>query len=241
MLNFFNRNFQATLPLMGKILNIARKDEAAIDESKEIQDLIRALNLGAMVYLFDPSFSIIMAISIISTNYLPFVSGSRFKKENLRYQNIIILTDVDSDGAHIRMLLLNFFYIYQKSLYDEGCIYVAVPPLYKVDRGKETYYCNNDAELEKLKGWFPSNVSYDVKRFKGLGEMMPLQLWETTMDPNRRMLKKMANVDELEAEKVSSTLMGTEVEGRKKLTKEYAKKDSNLLSLEYLNISSGDT
>eukprot|EP00268_Persea_americana_P004443 TRINITY_DN11416_c0_g1_i5.p1 TRINITY_DN11416_c0_g1~~TRINITY_DN11416_c0_g1_i5.p1 ORF type:complete len:212 (-),score=40.43 TRINITY_DN11416_c0_g1_i5:524-1159(-) len=158
-----DRRFQAILPLRGKILNIERKDEAAMYKNEEIQNLILGLGLG--------------------------VKGEDFKKEGLRYHKIIILTDADVDGAHIRTLLLTFFFRYQKALFDEGCIYVGVPPLFKVERGKQVHYCYNDADLKLLRKTFPPNASFNIQRFKGLGEMMPVQLWETTMDPEKRLLK----------------------------------------------------
>ncbi|RVW92240.1 DNA gyrase subunit B, chloroplastic/mitochondrial [Vitis vinifera] len=177
-----DRRFQAILPLRGKILNIERKDEAAMYKSEEIQNLILGLGLG--------------------------VKGEDFKKEALRYHKIIILTDADVDGAHIRTLLLTFFFRYQRALFDEGCIYVGVPPLFKVERGKQVHYCYDDAELKQLQHSLPPNASYSIQRFKGLGEMMPVQLWETTMDPERRLLKQLVVEDAAEANVVFSSLMG---------------------------------
>ncbi|CAN6576853.1 unnamed protein product [Malus baccata var. baccata] len=136
-----DRRFQAILPLRGKILNIERKDEAAMYKNEEIQNLILGLGLG--------------------------VKGEDFKKEALRYHKIIILTDADIDGAHIRTLLLTFFFRYQRALFDEGYIYVGVPPLYKVERGKQAKYCYDEAELKMLQSSFPSNASYNIQRFKG--------------------------------------------------------------------------
>ncbi|KAJ9544028.1 hypothetical protein OSB04_023735 [Centaurea solstitialis] len=180
-----DKNFQAILPLKGKILNVERKDEAAMYKNEEIQTLIRALGLG--------------------------VKGEDFKKDSLRYHKIIILTDADVDGAHIRTLLLTFFYRYQRALFDGGYIYVGVPPLYKVERGKQAFYCYDESELKKLQSSFPSNASYNVQRFKGLGEMMPVQLWETTLDPKTRLLKKLVVEDAGEANKTFSSLMGAKV------------------------------
>ncbi|KAG2587902.1 hypothetical protein PVAP13_5NG178200 [Panicum virgatum] len=186
-----DRRFQAILPLRGKILNIERRDEAALYKNEEIQNLILALGLG--------------------------VKGEDFKKEALRYHKIVILTDADVDGAHIRTLLLTFFFRYQRALFDEGCIYVGVPPLYKVERGKQAHYCYDDADLKEIVNTFPANASYHIQRFKGLGEMMPAQLWETTMDPERRLLKQLKVDDAAEANVVFSSLMGTRVEYRKQL------------------------
>ncbi|KAL5720157.1 DNA topoisomerase (ATP-hydrolyzing) [Ranunculus cassubicifolius] len=201
-----DRRFQAILPLRGKILNIERKDEAAMYKNEEIQNLILALGLG--------------------------VKGEDFKKDALRYHKIIIMTDADVDGAHIRTLLLTFFYRYQKALFDEGCIYVGVPPLYKVERGKQVHYCYDESELKTVQSSFPSNASYNIQRFKGLGEMMPLQLWETTMDPERRTLKKLVVEDAAGANMTFSSLMGARVDVRKHLITEAA----SLIRLDQLDI-----
>ncbi|CAN1748880.1 DNA gyrase subunit B, chloroplastic/mitochondrial [Linum perenne] len=191
-----DRRFQAILPLRGKILNIERRDEASVYKNEEIQNLIRALGLG--------------------------VKGEEFKKEALRYHKIIILTDADVDGAHIRTLLLTFFFRYQRALFDEGCIYVGVSPLYKVERGKQVHYCYDEADLKKVQSSFPQNASYNIQRFKGLGEMMPVQLWETTMDPDRRLLKQLVVEDAAEANVVFSSLMGARVDTRKELIRNAA-------------------
>ncbi|VYS65810.1 unnamed protein product [Arabidopsis thaliana] len=191
-----DRRFQAILPLRGKILNIERKDEAAMYKNEEIQNLILGLGLG--------------------------VKGEDFKKENLRYHKIIILTDADVDGAHIRTLLLTFFFRYQRALFDAGCIYVGVPPLFKVERGKSAQYCYDDADLKKITSNFPANASYNIQRFKGLGEMMPEQLWETTMNPETRILKQLVVDDIAEANMTFSSLMGARVDVRKELIKNAA-------------------
>ncbi|KAB2620722.1 hypothetical protein D8674_037702 [Pyrus ussuriensis x Pyrus communis] len=201
-----DRRFQAILPLRGKILNIERKDEAAMYKNEEIQNLILGLGLG--------------------------VKGEDFKKEALRYHKIIILTDADIDGAHIRTLLLTFFFRYQRALFDEGYIYVGVPPLYKVERGKQAKYCYDEAELKMLQSSFPSNASYNIQRFKGLGEMMPAQLWETTMNPEQRLLKRLGVEDAAEANIVFSSLMGARVDYRKELIKNSA----SMIDLDKLDI-----
>ncbi|KAG9148559.1 hypothetical protein Leryth_023397 [Lithospermum erythrorhizon] len=201
-----DRRFQAILPLRGKILNIERRDEAAMYKNEEIQNLILGLGLG--------------------------VKGEDFKKDALRYHKIIILTDADVDGAHIRTLLLTFFYRYQKALFDEGCIYVGVPPLYKVERGKQAYYCYDETELKEVQKSFPTNASYHIQRFKGLGEMMPLQLWETTMNPETRLLKQLVVDDAAEANIVFSSLMGSRVDYRKELLQNSAA----MVNLDHLDI-----
>ncbi|CAF1879136.1 unnamed protein product [Brassica napus] len=201
-----DRRFQAILPLRGKILNIERKDEAAMYKNEEIQNLILGLGLG--------------------------VKGEDFKMENLRYHKIIILTDADVDGAHIRTLLLTFFFRYQRALFDAGCIYVGVPPLFKVERGKQAQYCYDDADLKKITSNFPANASYTIQRFKGLGEMMPEQLWETTMNPETRILKQLVVDDIAEANMTFSSLMGARVDARKELIKNAA----TSISLQHLDI-----
>ncbi|VVA97089.1 unnamed protein product [Arabis nemorensis] len=201
-----DRRFQAILPLRGKILNIERKDEAAMYKNEEIQNLILGLGLG--------------------------VKGEDFKKENLRYHKIIILTDADVDGAHIRTLLLTFFFRYQRALFDAGCIYVGVPPLFKVERGKQAHYCYDDEALKKVISSFLGNASYNIQRFKGLGEMMPLQLWETTMNPDTRILKQLVVEDAAETNMVFSSLMGARVDVRKELIKSSASR----INLEKLDI-----
>ncbi|KAK3163488.1 hypothetical protein QOZ80_1AG0004380 [Eleusine coracana subsp. coracana] len=201
-----DRRFQAILPLRGKILNIERRDEAALYKNEEIQNLILALGLG--------------------------VKGEDFKKEALRYHKIVILTDADVDGAHIRTLLLTFFFRYQRALFDEGCIYVGVPPLYKVDRGKQAHYCYDDSDLKEVVNTFPPNAAYHIQRFKGLGEMMPAQLWETTMDPERRLLKQLRVEDAAEANVVFSSLMGARVDYRKQLIQNA----SSMINIDQLDI-----
>ncbi|XP_042050363.1 DNA gyrase subunit B, chloroplastic/mitochondrial-like isoform X2 [Salvia splendens] len=201
-----DRRFQAVLPLRGKILNIERKDEASMYKNEEIQNLILGLGLG--------------------------VKGEDFRKDALRYHKIIILTDADVDGAHIRTLLLTFFFRYQRALFDEGCIYVGVPPLYKVERGKQAHYCYDETELKKLQSSLPANASYNIQRFKGLGEMMPLQLWETTLNPETRLLKQLRVEDVAEANVVFSSLMGSRVDFRKELIQNSA----NAVNLGHLDI-----
>ncbi|KAL3637147.1 hypothetical protein CASFOL_019446 [Castilleja foliolosa] len=201
-----DRRFQAVLPLRGKVLNIERKSQAAMYRNEEIQNLIVGLGLG--------------------------VKGEEFRKDSLRYHKIIILTDADVDGAHIRMLLLTFFFRYRRSLFDQGCIYVGVPPLYKVDRGKQVHYCQGEAELKTLQSSFPSNASYTIQRFKGLGEMMPLQLWETTLNPETRILKQLRVDNFADTNTVFSFLMGAKVDSRKEFIQEVAR----LIDLDQLDI-----
>ncbi len=184
-----DRRNQAILPLRGKILNIEKTDDAKIYKNNEIQSLITALGLGIRGEDFDPS--------------------------QLRYHKIIIMTDADVDGAHIRTLLLTFFYRYQRELVEQGYIYIACPPLYKVERGRNHYYCYNDRELQQRLEEFPANANYNIQRFKGLGEMMPQQLWDTTMNPETRMIKQVEVEDAAQADNVFTVLMGDRVAPRR--------------------------
>lgn len=194
-----DRQFQAILPLRGKILNIEKTDDAKIYKNTEIQSLITALGLG--------------------------IKGEEFEPNGLRYHRIVIMTDADVDGAHIRTLLLTFFYRYQRALVDQGYIYIACPPLYKVERGRNHYYCYSERELSNLvRNDFPANANYTIQRFKGLGEMMPTQLWETTMNPQTRTLKRVEIEDAAEADRVFTVLMGDRVAPRREFIETYASK-----------------
>ncbi len=184
-----DRRFQAILPLRGKILNIEKTDDSKIYKNTEIQALITALGLG--------------------------IKGEDFNSSNLRYHRVVIMTDADVDGAHIRTLLLTFFYRYQKELVEGGHIYIACPPLYKVERGKKHTYCYNESDLQKTLSGFGEKANYTIQRFKGLGEMMPKQLWETTMDPVTRTMKRVEIQDALEADRIFTILMGDKVAPRR--------------------------
>ncbi|WP_420798709.1 DNA topoisomerase (ATP-hydrolyzing) subunit B [Aetokthonos hydrillicola] len=193
-----DRRFQAILPLRGKILNIEKTDDSKIYKNNEIQSLITALGLG--------------------------VKGEEFDASQLRYHRIVIMTDADVDGAHIRTLLLTFFYRYQRSLIEQGYIYIACPPLYKVERGKNHRYCYSDRELQALIKEFPDNANYTIQRFKGLGEMMPEQLWRTTMNPETRTLKQVEIEDAAEADRIFTILMGDRVAPRREFIETYGSK-----------------
>ena len=190
-----DRRFQAILPLRGKILNIEKTDDAKIYKNNEIQSLITALGLG--------------------------IRGEEFNAEQLRYHRIVIMTDADVDGAHIRTLLLTFFYRYQRDLVDQGYIYIACPPLYKLERGRRHYYCYSDRELQQQIAQFPDNANYTIQRFKGLGEMMPQQLWDTTMNPETRTLKQVEIEDAAEADRIFTVLMGDRVAPRREFIETY--------------------
>ena len=184
-----DRQFQAILPLRGKILNIEKTDDAKIYKNTEIQALITALGLG--------------------------IKGEEFDPAQLRYHRIVIMTDADVDGAHIRTLLLTFFYRYQRTMVENGYVYIACPPLYKIERGRSHYYCYSDRERDQIIAGFPENAKYDIQRFKGLGEMMPAQLWETTMNPETRTLKQIDIEDAVEADRIFTILMGDRVAPRR--------------------------
>jgi DNA gyrase subunit B len=193
-----DRRTQAILPLRGKILNIEKTDDAKIYKNNEVQSLITALGLG--------------------------VKGEEFDASQLRYHRVVIMTDADVDGAHIRTLLLTFFYRYQRSLIEQGFIYIACPPLYKVERGKNYNYCYSDRELQQHITTLPGNANYTIQRFKGLGEMMPEQLWTTTMNPETRTLKQVEIEDAAEADRIFTILMGDRVAPRREFIETYGSK-----------------
>ncbi|BCX12414.1 MAG: DNA gyrase subunit B [Thermosynechococcus sp.] len=201
-----DRRFQAILPLRGKILNIEKTDDAKIYKNNEVQSLITALGLG--------------------------VKGEEFDPAKLRYHKIILMTDADVDGSHIRTLLLTFFYRYQQELVNQGFVYIACPPLYKVERGRQHFYCYSDRELQQQIASFPENANYTIQRFKGLGEMMPEQLWETTMNPETRILKRVEIDDAAEADRIFTILMGDRVAPRREFIETYGPQ----LALENLDI-----
>ncbi len=186
-----NKEYQAILPLKGKILNVEKAAPVKVLSSEEIANLITAIGTGV---------------------------GDEFNLDKLRYNKIIIMTDADVDGSHIRTLLLTFFFRFMPQLIDTGHIFIAVSPLYKI-RKKEDIYVYSDKELEKVLDKISQAA---VTRFKGLGEMNPQQLWETTMNPSSRMLKKVTVDDAVEADRIFSTLMGDDVEPRKQFIIEKA-------------------
>ena len=180
-----DRKFQAILPLRGKIINTEKATSTDIFKNEEINTMIHCIGAGY---------------------------GSDFQIKDINYDKVIIMTDADDDGAHIQCLLLTFFYRFMKPLIEEGHLYIAMPPLYKVDFGKNHIYCWTN---EELKAATKNKENYKVQRYKGLGEMNPEPLWETTMDPDRRNLIKVSINDAVLAEKRVSVLMGDVVEPRK--------------------------
>ena len=191
-----DRKFQAILPLGGKILNTERAHLDRIVKFEEIKDLIVALGGGI---------------------------GDNINYERLRYQRIIIMTDADVDGEHIKTLLLTFFFRHMPEAINKGYLYIALPPLYKIQILKDVFYAYSDEEKEKIIQENKNGKKVTIQRYKGLGEMNPEQLWETTMDPKSRILKKVTIEDAQEADKVFSTLMGEEVAPRKKFIQTHAR------------------
>ncbi|WJH36232.1 DNA topoisomerase (ATP-hydrolyzing) subunit B [Paenibacillus aurantius] len=196
-----DRHFQAILPLRGKILNVEKARLDKILSNTEIRAIITALGTG------------------ISTD---------FDISKARYHKIIIMTDADVDGAHIRTLLLTFFYRYMRKLIESGYVYIAQPPLYKVERNKTVRYAYNEKQRDAIIAEFGEGVKVNVQRYKGLGEMNPGQLWETTMDPETRTLLQVSIQDAMEADALFDTLMGDNVEPRRDFIQEHAKYVKNL-------------
>lgn len=195
-----NRSFQAILPLRGKILNVEKAKINKILENKEIQAMITALGTGVGHGEED------------------------FEVDKLRYHKIIIMTDADVDGSHIRTLLLTFFYRYMRPLIENGYVYIATPPLYRITAGKDLEYAWDDETRDKLvKELKKTRKKFDVSRYKGLGEMNPEQLWETTMDPETRTLQQVNVESAAGADKLFSTLMGDDVEPRREFIERNAK------------------
>ena len=182
-----DRRFQAILPLRGKILNVEKARLNRILENAEIKAMATAFGAGI---------------------------GNEFNIEKLRYDKIICMTDADVDGAHIRILLLTFFFRFMRPLIEQGHVYSAKPPLYKVTKNKQEYYFYSDEELE---AWYAENgrKGCDQQRYKGLGEMNATQLWETTMNPEHRILVQITMEDAIEAEKMFNDLMGEDPELRR--------------------------
>lgn len=199
-----DRRFQAILPLRGKILNVEKAQEHRIYENEEIKNMITALGVSFGTEEDDKALNM----------------------TKLRYHKIIIMTDADVDGSHIRTLILTFFFRYMRPLIDNGYIYIAQPPLYLVKRGKEERYCwNEEQRTEAIRDMAKDGKedSVNVQRYKGLGEMNPEQLWSTTMDPEYRSLKRVSIDSVAEADHLFSMLMGDEVAPRRDFIEKNAK------------------
>ncbi|MDO9557653.1 MAG: DNA topoisomerase (ATP-hydrolyzing) subunit B [Coriobacteriia bacterium] len=191
-----DRSFQAILPLRGKILNVEKAGINRALASEEIQAMITALGTSV---------------------------AEEFDLEQARYHKAIIMTDADVDGSHIRCLILTFFYRYMRELIDAGYIYIAQPPLFKLAIGKKHEYAYSDRQLQQMLAKLPEGTKYNIQRYKGLGEMNPEQLWETTMDPERRTLLQVTLDDALAAEEAFADLMGDQVEPRREFIQRHAK------------------
>lgn len=187
-----DRHFQAILPLKGKILNVEKARLHKILDNDEIKAMIKAFGCG-----YKDEFDI----------------------TKLRYDRIICMTDADVDGSHIRILLLTFFFRFMRPLLEEGHVYVAMPPLYKLTKGKVERYCYDDAELAAAQA---EMGRCELQRYKGLGEMNAHQLYETTMDPERRTLKRVNMDDAIKADEIFSVLMGEQPELRRAFIEENA-------------------
>ncbi|ABS20381.1 DNA topoisomerase (ATP-hydrolyzing) subunit B [Bacillus cytotoxicus] len=196
-----DRHFQAILPLKGKIINVEKARLDKILSNDEVRTIITA----------------------IGTNI-----GGDFDISKARYHKVIIMTDADVDGAHIRTLLLTFFYRYMRQIIEHGYVYIAQPPLFKVQQGKKIQYAYNEKELERILAELPAQPKPSIQRYKGLGEMNPAQLWETTMDPEVRSLLQVSLQDAIEADETFEILMGDKVEPRRNFIQENAKYVKNL-------------
>ncbi|HIC88178.1 MAG TPA: DNA topoisomerase IV subunit B, partial [Anaerolineae bacterium] len=195
-----DRRFQAILPLRGKILNVEKARLDRILSNKEVQALITALGTGI---------------------------GDQFNLDNLRYHRVILLMDADVDGAHIRTLLLTLFFRYMQPLIEAGHLYIAQPPLYRIEYNRKVHYVYSEEEKERLLAkWDGRNVT--VQRYKGLGEMNPEQLWETTMNPENRTILQVTIEDAAAADRTFDMLMGSSVPPRKRFIQTHAKQVRNL-------------
>ena len=192
-----DRHFQAILPLRGKILNTARARLDKILGNREVRALISALGTGI---------------------------GDSFDLKGLRYGKVIIMTDADVDGAHIRTLLLTFFFRYMQPLVDAGHLYIAQPPLYRISYRNQISYAYSDLEMERMVEKVGGKSKVNISRYKGLGEMNPEQLWETTMNPENRTLLQVEVEDAVEADQTFDMLMGALVPPRRRFIQTHAKR-----------------
>src|SRR5690606_29025523 len=182
-----DRNIQAILPPRGKVLNAENVPLKKLLENREIEDQITTMGCGI---------------------------GPAFNRANLRYQRIILLADADSDGHHITTLLLTFFYRHLQPLITAGHLFIALPPLYRIDIGKETYWAADEPDRERILAQHAGKSKVEITRFKGLGEMMPQVLWNTTLNPKTRRLVRVEIDDHLETDRVISDLMGRDASAR---------------------------
>ncbi|MGI6192474.1 MAG: DNA topoisomerase (ATP-hydrolyzing) subunit B [Christensenellales bacterium] len=191
-----DKRFQAIMPLRGKILNVEKTRIDRILTNQEIKNMVTAFGAGI---------------------------GDEFNPEKLRYHKIICMTDADVDGSHIRILLLTFFFRYMRPLIEQGYVYIAMPPLYKVKCGSEEVYVYTDEEMQRQLDIFGRDKKVEIQRYKGLGEMNPDQLWETTMDPEKRTMMRVSVEDAMAADEIMTILMGDKVEPRREFIEKNAK------------------
>jgi DNA gyrase subunit B len=196
-----DRSFQAILPLRGKILNVEKAAPEKMLSHEEIRAIITALGAGI---------------------------GEEIDLKKLRYHRVIIMTDADVDGAHIRTLLLTFFFRHMPRLIEEGHLYIALPPLYRLHKGKESHWVFSDAEKDELVEKMGHNKKLEIQRYKGLGEMNPDQLWQTTMDPQSRTMRQVTVEDAMQADQIFEMLMGDAVPPRKAFIQSHARSVKNL-------------
>ena len=205
------RQFQSILPLRGKPLNVEKKKLGQVLENEEIRTIISAIGAG-----IDPDF----------------------KLDKINYHKVIILSDADQDGMHIRCILLTFFFRYMRPLVNAGHVYIGMPPLYKVYKGDKVEYAYDDNELnEKIE---KIGKGYQLQRYKGLGEMSAEQLWETTMNPATRNLIQVTIEDAAKAERMITTLMGDKVEGRKEFLAKFANFNKHDTFMDKIDKKEGD-
>ncbi|MEG1773608.1 MAG: toprim domain-containing protein, partial [Oscillospiraceae bacterium] len=197
-----DRRYQAILPLWGKMLNVEKARLDRVYGNDKLMPVVTALGCGI---------------------------GEEFDLQKLRYDKVIIMADADVDGSHIRTLLLTFFFRFMKPLIEHGHVHIAQPPLYKVSRGKQVRYAYSDAELDaEVNELSPNGEKVDLQRYKGLGEMNPEQLWETTMDPDRRTILRVDMADAVSADAIFSVLMGDKVQPRREFIEQNAEYVKNL-------------
>ncbi|GIO63322.1 DNA gyrase subunit B [Paenibacillus rhizosphaerae] len=197
-----DRHFQAILPIRGKILNVEKARLDRILSNLEIRAIVTAMGTG--------------------------IGDEDFDLSKARYHKLIIMTDADVDGAHIRTLLLTFFYRYMRQLLEAGYVYIAQPPLFKIERNKTVRYAGSEKERDEIIAEFGEGAKVNIQRYKGLGEMNPEQLWETTMDPESRTMLQVTIEDAMQADLIFDTLMGDSVEPRRDFIHEHAKTVKNL-------------
>ncbi len=200
-MDYRDRKYQAILPLKGKIMNVEKSNFGKIFSSKEITSMITAFGCGI---------------------------ADEFDMDKLRYHKIVLMTDADVDGSHIRTLLLTFLFRYLRPLIDNGYVYIAQPPLYKISRGKKVHYTYTEKEKIDYIASLEESAKVDIQRFKGLGEMNAEQLWETTMNPENRTLLRVTVDDAAQADMIFDTLMGDRVEPRREFIEQNAKYVTNL-------------